>query len=200
MKLELPGGSFRAYLFDCDGTIVDSMPLHFLAWKRLLAEWNFELERELFYSWGGIPDADIIAGLKKNHGLSIPFEDAAKQKERFYCELLPQLKAIPEVLEHIEARFGEIPYAVVSGGERSSVTASLTTLGLLDKFDTIVCAGDYEKGKPDPEPFLVAAARLGVRPEDCLVFEDAELGIQSAVAAGMAFVRVPTSCERGHAI
>jgi HAD superfamily hydrolase (TIGR01509 family) len=76
------------------------------------------------------------------------------------------------------------------------VTRSLTALGILDKFDTLVCAGDYTNSKPDPEPFLVAAERLGVAPADCLVFEDTEMGIQAATAAGMASVKVLQPWER----
>jgi HAD superfamily hydrolase (TIGR01509 family) len=85
---------------------------------------------------------------------------------------------------------------VVSGSTRDSVTSSLGVLGLLDKFETLVCAGDYTRSKPDPEPFLIAAKRLGVRPEDCLVFEDTEMGIQAATAAGMASVKILQPWER----
>jgi HAD superfamily hydrolase (TIGR01509 family) len=91
---------------------------------------------------------------------------------------------------------GKIPFAVVSGSTRDSVTRSLKTLGILDKFETLVCAGDYRKSKPDPEPFLIAAERLGVAPKDCLVFEDTEMGIQAATAAGMASVKVLQPWER----
>ena len=120
----------------------------------------------------------------------------ARRKEALYFELLPQLQAVPEVLQHIEAEHKKIPFAVVSGSTRESVTASLTTLKLLERFDTMVCAGDYTKSKPDPEAFLLAAARLGVAPELCLVFEDTEMGIQAAKAAGMASVKVPPPWER----
>ena len=197
MKLKLPEGLFRAYLFDCDGTIADSMPLHYLAWKKSLAEWNCEFSEEIFYAWGGRPTAEIIAALNQQHGLSMPVERVARRKEEFYFELLPELKAVPEVLEHIEAQHGWIPFAVVSGSARDSVTASLEALKLLDRFDTLVCAGEYEKSKPDAEAFLLAAAKLGVAPMNCLVFEDTEMGIQAATAAGMASVKVPPPWERG---
>jgi beta-phosphoglucomutase-like phosphatase (HAD superfamily) len=196
MKLKLPEGLFKAYLFDCDGTIADSMPLHYRAWKQALGEWNCEFDEKLFYSWGGMPVAQIISTLNERNGLSIPVEILASRKESLYFELLPELKAVPEVLEHIEGGHGRIPFAVVSGSTRESVTASLVSLRLLDRFDTMVCAGDYTKSKPDPEAFLLAAARLGAAPEDCLVFEDTEMGIQAATAAGMASVRVPPPWER----
>jgi HAD superfamily hydrolase (TIGR01509 family) len=196
MKLKLPDGPFGAYLFDCDGTIVDSMPLHYVAWKKVLAEWNCTFEERLFYSCGGTPTAEIVALLNQRQGLNMPVAGVISRKEDLYFELLPQLKAIPEVMEHIEAQHGRIPFAVVSGGTRESVCASLGSLQLLDRFKTLVCAGDYRKSKPDPEAFLLAAARLGVAPSACLVFEDTDLGIQAATAAGMASVKVPPPWER----
>lgn len=196
MKLSLPAGSFRAYLFDCDGTIVDSMPLHYLAWKKALAEWNCAFPEDLFYAWGGRPVKEIITDLNQQQGLSMPVDAVGHRKEILYYELLPQLKAIPEVVEHVHAQHGNIPMAVVSGSRRNSVVTSLTQLQLLDKFDLLVCAEDYARGKPAPDCFLMAAAKLGVNPSDCLVFEDTDLGIQAATAAGMASVRVPLPLER----
>ena len=195
-KLKLPKGPFKAYLFDCDGTIVDSMPLHYIAWKRILAEWNCEFGEETFYAWGGMPVSEIISALNVRDGLSMPAEEVAKRKEALYFEILPELKAVPEVLEHIVFSHGQIPFAVVSGSTRDSVTSSLGVLDLLDKFETLVCAGDYTRSKPDPEPILLAAKRLGVSPEDCLVFEDTEMGIQAATAAGMASVKILQPWER----
>jgi HAD superfamily hydrolase (TIGR01509 family) len=124
----------------------------------------------------------------------------ARRKEGLYFELLPQLQAVPEVLQQIQAEHKKIPFAVVSGSTRESVKASLVTLNLFDRFDTIVCAEDYSKSKPDPEAFLLAAARLGVSPEFCLVFEDTEMGIQAAKAAGMASIKVPPPWERAKSI
>lgn len=190
MKLELPPRSFEAYLFDCDGTIADSMPLHYVAWSKALAEQGCAFSEDLFYAWGGMSVAEIIFTLNELRGLNMPVADVGKRKEELYFENLPRLRAVPEVLEHIEASYGRIPLAVVSGSTRESVTASLRALHILDKFDTLVCAGDYRKSKPDPEPFLIAARRLGIAPENCLVFEDADMGIQAATAAGMASVKV----------
>ena len=195
-KLTLPDGPFKAYLFDCDGTIVDSMPLHYVAWKKALAEWNCEFPEDVFYSWGGMPVREIVATLNARNGLDMPVQELARRKEGLYYDSLPLLQAVPEVLEHIDLSHGKILFAVVSGSTRESVTKSLSILGILDKFDTLVCAGDYTKAKPDPEPFLIAAERLGVAPGDCLVFEDTDMGIQSATAAGMASVKILQPWER----
>jgi HAD superfamily hydrolase (TIGR01509 family) len=199
MKLELPAGDFRAYLFDCDGTIVDSMPLHYRAWKQALGQWGCEFPEELFYAWGGKPVGEIISELNRMNGLNMPVEKLGEYKEGLYFEQLSTLKVIPEVLEHIDAQYGKIPFAVVSGGRRTSVVNSLTIVGLIDKFPLIVGAGEYARSKPAPDPFLLAAEKLGVAPEHCLVFEDTDLGIQAATAAGMASVLVPGPMERAKA-
>ena len=190
MNLKLPAGEFRAYLFDCDGTIADSMPLHYKAWKRALAEYGGTYDEDLFYSWGGKPVRKIIADLNEMQGLNMPVDVLAARKETFYHAQLPELKGIPDVIEHIEAMHGRIPFAVVSGSRRQTVVGSLTALNLLDKFDILVCAEDYTHGKPSPEGFLLGASKLGVAPQHCLVFEDTELGIQAATAAGMQSVLV----------
>jgi HAD superfamily hydrolase (TIGR01509 family) len=189
--LAIPNHPFRAYLFDCDGTIAHSMPLHFLAWNKALAQHNCPFPEDLFYAWGGRPVPEIIAQLNHDHGLSMNVAEVSDEKERLYLELLPQLTAIPEVLEEIYRMHGKIPFAVVSGSPRDSVIRTLETLKIRDLFEVLVCAGEYPKGKPAPDPFLIAARKLGITPADCLVFEDADLGIQAATAAGMQSIKVP---------
>ena len=200
MTLELPPGAFKALLFDCDGTIADSMPLHYIAWKRALGEHGCEFPEDIFYAWGGMPAAEIIATLGRQQAITMPIADVEHRKEALYYEMLPDLRAVPEVLAEIERNSAlgadKLPMAVVSGSTRDSVTRSLVALGLLDRFATLVCAGDYTRSKPDPEPFLTAALRLGVEPTDCLVFEDTEMGIQAATAARMASVKILQPWER----
>jgi beta-phosphoglucomutase-like phosphatase (HAD superfamily) len=196
LDLQLPPGQFDAFLFDCDGTIADSMPIHYVAWQKALAPWNCVFPEKLFYGLGGLTTAEIVRRLNEEQGLRMPVEEVLARKEEFYLDALPTLKAVPEVLQHIDLSYGRIPLAVVSGSRRDSVTASLASLKLLDKFAILVCAEDYKNGKPDPEPFLLAAAQLRVAPQSCLVFEDTDLGIQAAKAAGMATVKVPPPWQR----
>jgi beta-phosphoglucomutase family hydrolase len=196
MRLVLPEGDFKAYLFDCDGTIADSMPLHYVAWKTVFDEWGCRFPEDVFYAWGGMPTEAIIARLNAEQGLAMPVEAVATRKEELYFEILHRLEAVPEVMREIEAMHGRIPFAVVSGSTRESVVNSLEALGIVEKFDTLVCAGDYARSKPAPDPFLMAAERLGVRPEDCLVFEDTEMGIAAAKAAGMKWVKILQPWER----
>ena len=165
MKLKLPAGPFRAYLFDCDGTIVDSMPLHYIAWKQALGEWGCTFDEELFYAWGGKPAAEIIATLNQMHGLHMPVEAVAEHKENLYFELLPQLKPVPEVLEIIEA--AARPDSLRRGLRRQAPLRGQVAHHRrpLDRFETIVGAEDYTNSKPAPDAYLLAAARLGVAPQ-----------------------------------
>ena len=155
---------------------------------------------DVFYAWGGMPAAEIVATLGAQQGIAMPAEEVAHRKELLYYELLPQLQPVPEVLEQINLNWSRngsrLPMAVVSGSTRDSVTRSLEILGLQDRFDTLVCAGDYTRSKPDPEPFLTAAARLGVAPSACLVFEDTDMGVAAATAAGMASVKILQPWQR----
>ena len=196
MMLKIPDGLFAAYLFDCDGTIADSMPLHHRAWQTALSEWKCDFSEDLFYAWGGTPTTKVIEQLNQKFGLSMPVAEVESRREKHYRSLLSTIGPIHEVVEHIRSQSGKIPLAVVSGSPRDSVLMTLGYLGLGDYFQVIIGAEDSPRGKPHPDPFLAAARILGVEAKACLVFEDADLGIQSAEAAGMKWVRVPGPKER----
>lgn len=191
---ERPAGKpFRAYLFDMDGTVADSMPIHYKAWTQAVGEAGGTFPVHLFYDWAGIPLRRTVEMLNEQFGYAMNVDDVVHRKESLYLERLAEVEPIAAVLEHILAEHGNIPLAIVSGSPRESILRTLTALKLIDRFETLVGAEDYVHGKPSPDPFLVAAQRLKVAPEDCLVFEDADAGIASAEAAGMAWVRVPVT-------
>jgi HAD superfamily hydrolase (TIGR01509 family) len=190
-KLQLPAGDFRAYLFDCDGTLADSMPVHFRAWSTAVAEQGGIFPEDLFIAWGGIPLHTTVEMLNARFNLSMPIAETVHRKEELYFAMMSEIQPMHCVVAHVHAKHGQIPLAVVSGSPRASILKTLNFLGIADRFDEIVGAEDYTLGKPDPEPFLVAAQRLNVPPSQCLVFEDADAGIASAKAAGMSWVKVP---------
>lgn len=190
MTLQLPPGPFDAYLFDCDGTIADSMPVHLLAWNAALQPEGAQFPEDLFYAWAGRPTEHIVELLNEHFGLAMDYRLISERKEQHYFSFLPQVQPVPEVVAHIHEAHGRIPLAVVSGSPRESVLTTLRNFQLETYFGCVVGAEDSPRGKPHPDPFLVAARALGVDPRRCLVFEDAELGIQSAEAAGMRWVRV----------
>ncbi len=188
----IPSGNFRAYLFDLDGTVADTMPLHLVSWQKAVAEQGGQFPEDLFYALGGLPLPRTVEILNEKFGYSMDPHRVAEEKENHYLQELTELQPVASVVEHVHAQHGKIPLAIVSGSPHATILKTLTLLGLLDKFDLLVGAEDYTQGKPNPEPFLTAAKRLGVPPAECLVFEDAELGIEAAIAAGMQWVRVPS--------
>lgn len=191
MILEFPNKKYSGYIFDCDGTLADTMPLHFRAWSRAMTEEGADFPEDLFYSWGGRPTAEIITLLNERCGLAMPIEATVHRKERYFLELLHEVQPITPIVEFAEKLKGHAPIAVASGGHRELVYATLDFLKIRDWFQAVVCAEDYTKGKPNPDPFLEAAKRLGVPPEECVVFEDSPTGIEAAKAAGMEYVFVP---------
>ena len=189
--MQLPGRPFDAYIFDCDGTLADTMGLHYEAWLGVLEPHGATLNEELYLSWGGRPAREIVETLNALQGLSMDPDLLMPLKEELYHGSLHRVRPIDPVVAFARSFHGKKPLAVASGGTRKSVTATLDGLGLLPLFDTIVTSEDYTRGKPFPEPYLEAARRLGVDPSGCLVFEDTEIGRQSALAAGMECVLVP---------
>lgn len=189
--IPVPVGQFEAYLFDCDGTLADSMPLHFQAWTRAVTERGGVFPKKLLYEWGGTPTRLIMEKLNARVGLSLDVDETVAAKEKYYVESLPRVKPIRAVVERARMARGTIRMAVVSGGRRAIIEKTLIALGIQDWFDTIICSEDYDRGKPHPDPFLEAARRVGVTPERCLVFEDTLTGYQAAQAAGMLYVEVP---------
>ena len=181
---------FRGAIFDCDGTLADTMPLHYHAWATALTARNAEMSEQLFYDFAGIPTTDIIRILNDRFGYSLDVEETAAHKEELYEELLPQAPPIEPVVALVHEYHGRFPMAVASGGIRRLVEKTVRALDLSDHFVSLCTAEDVERGKPNPDLFLLAAERLGVAPEDCVVFEDSDLGLEAAQRAGMQGVDV----------
>jgi HAD superfamily hydrolase (TIGR01509 family) len=189
--LELPPGDFAAYIFDCDGTLADTMPTHYRAWQTALGAHAQNFPEAMFYELGGVPTSRIVEILNERHGLHLAVDETVAHKESIFLELSPQIAAIEPVVALARRFHGKKPLAVASGGHRRIVMNTLRALGIVELFDAIVCSEDYQRGKPSPDPFLEAALRLDVPPEQCLVFEDTATGIAAATAAGMQSVLVP---------
>jgi HAD superfamily hydrolase (TIGR01509 family) len=190
ISFQLPDRDFDAYIFDCDGTLADTMGLHYEAWKLALAPHGADLPEDLYYQWGGRPTKEIIEALNVMQGLSMNAESLVHIKEGLYFDLLAHVKPIESVVDFARSLHGKKPIAVASGGGRKSVHSTLEGLGIIHLFPVIVTSEDYKNGKPAPDPYLEAARQLGIDPARCLVFEDTETGRQSAHAAGMECVLV----------
>ncbi len=190
-SLILPPGDYAAFIFDCDGTLADTMPTHYKAWRHALGANAEKFPEAMFYELGGVITSRVVEILNERHGLALPVEETVAIKEAKFLELSPEVAAIEPVVALARQYHGVKPLAVASGGHRRIVLTTLRALGIVDLFAAIVTAEDYRHGKPAPDPFLEAAQRLGVAPERCLVFEDTVTGIAAATAAGMQSVLVP---------
>ena len=199
MKLEIPAGEFAGYIFDLDGTLVDTMPLHYRAWNEAMRAvgLNAPLDEELFYSLGGVPTRRVAELIAAHYGLSIDPHAVFHHKESLFVELQKDAKLIEPVVAIARRMSLTHPVSVASGGPRAIVRGMLELTGLAPLFDRngyhrVVTPEDVVHGKPAPDMFLLAAERMGVSAKDCLVFEDAEPGMRAAEAAGMKWVRVPS--------
>jgi HAD superfamily hydrolase (TIGR01509 family) len=181
---------FKALLFDCDGTIAHSMPVHLRAWNQALQPWGAQLSEFDHEKFAGVPTPRIVEILNEANNLTMPVEKMTFEKEQAYLRLMHEVTAVPDVLKTIEAFSGVLPMAVVSGSPRASLVKTLKHLGLLEMFGAVLGCDEYPNGKPAPDGYLLAAQQLGVAPSECLVFEDGALGIQAAQAAAMKWVRV----------
>lgn len=192
MKLHIPPGPFAGYIFDCDGTLVDTMPLHYRAWNQAMQQAGLqgELSEELFYSLGGMPTRKVAQVMAKHYGLTIDVDHVFHHKEELFLEMQSEMKVIKPVVDFARKWHGKTPMSVASGGPKPVVRKTLELMGLDGLFPVVVTPEDVVHGKPAPDMFLLAARLMGVPPEQCLVFEDAEPGFQAAMAAGMRHVVV----------
>ncbi|WP_293298903.1 HAD family phosphatase [Pedobacter sp. UBA4863] len=181
---------YEAFLYDCDGTLADNMMAHKLAYKEVAANYGVALDLEMVDEFAGMPTAIFAKEITRRYDVALPDTFASEKSQIFIDKYIEKTQPISYVAQHLKNHAGKVKIAVVSGGSRKTVTKTLTVLGLIDLIDVMVCAGETPKGKPAPDPFLAAAEALGVAPEKCIVFEDADLGVQGAVAAGMDWVRV----------
>lgn len=192
--LQIPDQPFSAIIFDCDGTLVDSMPLHYKAWVAALDAHGatFPFTEDYFYSKAGVREQDVVKLLNAEHGTDVDPEAVANYKAELFEKIIPQVSEIRPVAEYARSMYGKLPLSVASGSEEHIVRGCLKANDLLHLFNEIIITPRLvAKGKPAPDMFLLAAERMGVRPEECLVFEDGQSGIDAAKAAGMNWVYVP---------
>jgi beta-phosphoglucomutase-like phosphatase (HAD superfamily) len=187
---------YDGYIFDCDGTLADTMPLHYRAWNETLTKTvgPHAFTEELFYRFGGMPAREIVARLNRDYGYGLPVDAFAHEKEMRFVELLPGIGPVPEVIDTLDSLPTGAKVAVASGGLTEIVRDTLKFLGLAvgpnEKIHFLVGSDQVPHGKPDPALFLRAAELLAVDPKRCLVFEDAEPGFLAAKAAGMDYIDV----------
>lgn len=180
----------KGIVFDCDGTLADTMPLHWRAWQVITRRHNLHFPQDRFYSLGGVPTRDILAMLSREQGIEIDPLAVAKEKEEAYLAHLHEVAPIHCVVDIAREYHGRIPMAVASGGTRNIIEMVLRHLGIRELFDAVVTSEDVTRQKPAPDIFLEAARRIDVPPRFCRGYEDTDLGMQAIRSAGMEAVDV----------
>lgn len=175
----------HAIIFDCDGTLADTMPSHYEAWIEVLTRYELEMSEDRFYALGGWPTRKVAELLAREAGRTVDIDQLADEKESLFEKYVHLVQPIGPVLTVVENHRGKLPMAVATGAVLPVCRRILKQIGLHESFDTIVSADDVERHKPAPDVFLEAARRLGVAPQRCRVYEDTDPGIEAARRAGM---------------
>lgn len=180
----------KGLIFDCDGTLADTMPLHWRAWQIITQRHGLHFPEDRFYALGGVPSRDILKMLAAEQGRSLDHIAVAHEKEEAYLPLMAEVEPIHAVVEIARAHYGKIPLAVASGGTEPIINKVLERLGIRHLFSAVVTSEMVKNQKPAPDIFLEAARRIGVAPEFCRAYEDTDLGMTAIRDAGMEAVDV----------
>jgi beta-phosphoglucomutase-like phosphatase (HAD superfamily) len=185
-----PPEPYEALIFDCDGTLVNTLPNHYRAWLDAVRAQGGDLEEEQFFQWTGMSTEATILALNEKYGYELDLARTHEDKDRRYYALLQSIREITEVVDVARANFGKVPMAVATGATTAVVEATLVIVKLRYLFSAVAAADEVVHGKPAPDIFLLAAERLGVSPAGCIVYEDGDLGLEGARRAGMRTVDV----------
>uniref|UniRef100_UPI00402AFC5C HAD family hydrolase n=1 Tax=Succinivibrio sp. TaxID=2053619 RepID=UPI00402AFC5C len=183
--------NYKGLIFDLDGTLINSMPYHALAWKQVAYEHGFDIDVNDIYAMGGSASRDIAA-FYKNKGEPVgDIEEYVKRKIAIFQENIPKIEVFQKIFNELkEAKSLGIRIAIGTGTRTANATRILKEKDLFDYIDALVTADDVTRHKPNPDTFLVAAKRLELEPQDCLVFEDGQLGIKAALRGGFDCIEV----------
>lgn len=184
MKLTVPP-HVKGLIFDIDGTLIDSMPVHFRSWQQIAREYGFEYPETLFYKNAGRSTGNIVALINSAQGLCLDPDEIVRAKNEAYRKLAVNIEPIPVVFDIVAKNYGKLPMALGTGEYRDIATANIKAAGLDKYFEIMVCADDVTHPKPDPETFLKCAEYMKIPPENCQVFEDGDLGLEAARRCGM---------------
>ena len=188
---EIPN-QIKGLIFDCDGTIADNMHLHWEAWEAAMQSLGAHCPVEFLNSLRGVPTRNIIPIFNEQFGYAIDADEFSAKKNEFFDALVIKTTPIVPVVEIIHRYHNALPMAVASGGGRKNVIRTLEILELDRHFQAIITADDPVAPKPSPDIFIEAANRIGVPPEQCLVFEDGDSGLEAGIKAKMSVVDIRT--------
>ncbi len=175
----------KALIFDLDGTLVDTMSIHYEAWRLVMKKRGISFSEETFIKFSGIPTFKIVPMVNKMYNVNLVPEEIVDEKEDYFKKNIDKVRQIPEIVDIVRKYHGILPMSIGTGGYRRMAELIINKAGLESYFDIIVTADDVQNHKPEPDTFLKCSQLMGVQPEYCEVFEDADNGIIAAGKAGM---------------
>jgi beta-phosphoglucomutase-like phosphatase (HAD superfamily) len=185
-----PTPPYAALIFDCDGTLADTLPVHFQAFVATFGKWGAALPQDWYYDRTALSAPEFIQSFNQSFGYNFDPQIIDQERQQHFWQLLHQVQEVYAVAEIARSHYGKVPMAVASNGNRTVVEATIEAIQLRSLFETIVTLNDVAVGKPAPDLFLLAAERMGVAPQDCIVYEDSDAGLEAACRAGMRWVDV----------
>lgn len=180
----------KGLIFDCDGTLADTMTIHTHAWQETMKRFGHDCPVDFLQPLRGMPAEEIVIRFNRKFGTGFDVKAVSDEKNKMSYERLKTVKPIMPVAKIALDYRGKLPMSVVSGGTRKNVIRTLEAIGMADFFEAVITADDGLKPKPDPRMFIEAAKKMDVAPELCQVFEDGDPGLEAARAAGMPLVDV----------
>lgn len=175
----------KGLIFDLDGTLSDSLPVHLETWNKIGEKYGFVFDPQIIHELTGRPTIEFAKRVIDQYGVSEEPKVLVKMKQESFWDLAHLLTPINEVVSIVKGYYGKLPMAVGTGAGRRSAEIQLKALNLIQYFDAIVSADDVDKHKPEPETFQKCAKLMNIEPQFCQVFEDGDLGILAAQKANM---------------
>ncbi|PKH00150.1 beta-phosphoglucomutase family hydrolase [Paraglaciecola sp. MB-3u-78] len=181
---------YKGIVFDMDGTLIDSMGAHGIAWQQTCEKYAYPFDSDYIHNLGGVPTRDIVKLLNEKHDLNHDLDEVTETKRLAFIDLNDSPSIIDDTFQVMLRYQGKLKMGVGTGSERNNAIQMLTDTGLLERLETVVTASDVTHGKPHGETFITVATNMGLQPSECVVFEDTEVGRQAAQNAGMDCIMV----------
>ena len=189
-QLVAPSPPYAALIFDCDGTLADTLSVHYQTWQAAFRKFDVELPEAWYYERTGFSALKLIQAFNESFGYTIDENTVEAKRQQHFSNLIHQVQEVEAVAAVARANYGKVPMAVASNGQRAVVEPTIEAIKLRSLFHTIVTLDDVTTGKPAPDLFLLAAERMGVEPDECIVYEDSDSGLEAARRARMRWVDV----------
>lgn len=191
----IPHPTTQAVLFDLDGTLVDSMPANLLAYNSTLRDWGVQLPPEWYSTRFGLPAPQLFQQVQDNWDLDFDIPTLVDRKNQAYLDLVDEIELFPLTAKLLQAEEIRRKIAIVTSSPKVTAHAVLTAKGLDSYAEALIARDDVTSTKPSPDPYILATQLLQVEAEQCLAYEDSDIGLEAATKAGVTGIDVRPVCK-----